>query len=381
MEIVPKFKETIVFDNGTDNSKVGYSTDDSPISITPTAVARLKRNCWMFRGSVNKEKFVGDSAITANNVYRKRFPINYGVTTNWDDMEEFWRHSFYEDLRVEPKDHPLILTEPPINPKACKERVVQIMFETFEISLLYINTQPFFTLYAAGENIGVVFDIGDSGHYSIALVDGFIVPSSIERSKLGGKYLTGYLKKLLTDNDKTLETQTKINSQQLLTKMNFLKENFCYVSKDFEKETKNIFIEERTYKVGEKSIKLGKERFQCPELMFKPQLNNIQEESVQETLYKTIMKCDVNLRDNFLKNIVLAGGSSYFVGFKERLHSELKSLVSQETEVKIFAPKYRKYSSWYGASLFASTIENKNLWLDEETYNQYGPTIVHNIST
>merc|ERR1711962_1666453 len=61
-----------------------------------------------------------------------KYPIDHGVVTNWDDMEKVWNHAFYEELRITPEDSAMMRTEAPLNPKANREKMTQIMFETFQ---------------------------------------------------------------------------------------------------------------------------------------------------------------------------------------------------------------------------------------------------------
>ena len=88
-------------------------------------------------------------------------PIEHGILTNWVDMERIVHQTFYNKLRVAPQEHPLLLTEAPLHPKANRERMTQIIFETFNVPAMYVARQAVLSLYALGRTTGVVLDSGD----------------------------------------------------------------------------------------------------------------------------------------------------------------------------------------------------------------------------
>ena len=49
-----------------------------------------------------------------------KHPIQRGVITEWNEMEEIWNHTFAKGLRVDPSEYSVLLTEPPSNSKAIR---------------------------------------------------------------------------------------------------------------------------------------------------------------------------------------------------------------------------------------------------------------------
>ena len=190
-------KPHIIIDNGTGYCKAGLSGEEGPRAVFPACVGYPKYASGMVGGD-KKEFFVGADAEAKRGVLKLNYPIEHGVVNNWDDMEKIWGHVFTNELRVAPEEHNVMLTEAPMNPKENREKMAQIMFETFNVPGLYIAIQAVLSLYSAGKFTGIVADSGDGVTHFVPIFDGYSLPHAVIRLDLAGRDLTEYMMKLLT---------------------------------------------------------------------------------------------------------------------------------------------------------------------------------------
>jgi actin-related protein len=81
----------------------------------------------------HEENYVGEAALSRKGLLTLEYPIEYGLVTNWDDMVHIWHHTFYNVLQVAPEEHPVLLTEAALNPKANREKMTEVWETVFLI--------------------------------------------------------------------------------------------------------------------------------------------------------------------------------------------------------------------------------------------------------
>ena len=125
-------------------------------------------------------------------------------------MEKVWHHTLYSELRVSPEEHPILMTEASLNPKLNREKMTQIMFETFNVPCLYVNVQAVLALYSSGRTTGVVLDSGEGISHTVPIYEGYAIPHAIQKILLAGKDLTEYLREILKERGLNFTTPAEL---------------------------------------------------------------------------------------------------------------------------------------------------------------------------
>jgi len=83
------------------------------------------------------------------------------------------------------------------------------------------------------------------------------------------------------------------------------------------------------------------------------------------------------MRKTLYSSIVLAGGSTMFNGFGDRLLKEATALAPKGTKIKIFASPERQFNTWIGGSILAALTTFKKMWVSHADWEEEGPNVLH----
>ncbi|CAP28660.1 Protein CBG08925 [Caenorhabditis briggsae] len=311
----------VVIDSGSSSIKAGFACETKPRVVISSVTGQLKKQSE----ERNKYRPVEKDTQLKNDILEMRSPIQRGIVIDWDGATELWENAF-NNLRITPKCHPMLLTESPFTTNADREKMTEIFFETFNTPGVCFANQAIMSLFGSGRTTGIVIESGEHATHVTPIYKGKVITGAVSHLDIGGHQLTEYLTTMVSaERSHIFPNGAKLDMARQI------KENIGYVVLDYELELATFAAVDsikRSYDFGNgRAVSFGKEIFRFSEAMFKPSLVGKTSDGVPELVWKSIIKTQPDIEEALLGNICLTGGNTMLTGFKERMEHELAALI------------------------------------------------------
>lgn len=420
--------QALVVDIGTSSLRAGYAGDDTPKAIIPTSYGYIPSapdaDVPMGEGgepgaptngnTVGKKYsqiFIGQSGPS---MWRPGMeignPLVDGLIQDFNPISPLIRNALDEGLRVDPSEHPVLVTEPTWNTPANREKMAEIMFEEFNVPAFYIANTGVLNAFAAGKGSALVIDIGQSNASVTPVVDGFVLRKGLAHSPLP-QFIHALSRNVLfnpTNNRPAIElwphqliaTKTPVDLGQKPI-FSLRQDRIAQTTASWRLWAEAKEVDEWIQTVAAVSDQgwndhvmartqprqyefptgyasnFGAERYQVGEHLFNGNTGNPnQPKVIPHLVTEALRACDPELRQVLVSNIVLTGGGSLFSGLADRLSVEMSRAYPH---LKIHAPGNpveRRYGGWLGGSILASLGTFHQLWISKEEWQEHGKAIV-----
>lgn len=373
MEISDKKANIIIIDLGTNSIKFGFNTDLFPKYVIPNMIGRVKSNS--FSPIKNYDNYYcGYDALYNSSSLDLSYPLldNNGKffpkVEYIKDFEKIFYYIFREKLQIEEMNYNVLLIDSIFTSLKEQEIIVQILFEKFKIYNLHFEPQSVMSLYSTSKSSGLMINSGEMLTEIVPIYEGYIISDCINRFPVGGYDLT---KKFMEKYNKDFEENNVCNKYYMGQK---IKEKFSQIfpsRKDYEDTiNKNETNKQEYYLPDGNTIEISNEIYEIPELIFNPELLNIQGQNLPEIIVDTINKCEISTRKELFNNIILGGGNTCIRGFDQRLKNEINNL--KKKNCGIIALEEREYSAWIGASRISTWGSFDTQWIMRSEYFNRG---------
>lgn len=320
------------------------------------------------------------------------------------------------------QENPLLMTEAPWQSAKSREKAIEIIMENWGCPAFWLSRTPVLAAFAAGKATALVIDVGGANTSVTAVHDGMLLKRSIQRSTVGGLWLSSQIRSMWDTSDPKVtltptfmvENKTPVDAtspaQARFRKFAFpIKDSFrAYEEERVLTEFKESVVEVwrgpgryntpgtedfvksqpgRVFEMPDGYNQMWREqRFHATEGMWDesagfplPEAERITKgQTIPELIKAALNAVDVDLRGNLLANIVVTGATSLINGFSDRLHNELTAMYPG-LKIKIHAAgltSERRFGAWIGGSILGSLGTFHQMWISRKEYEENGAGIV-----
>eukprot|EP01047_Picozoa_sp_COSAG01_P009218 COSAG01_NODE_375_length_17945_cov_175.968284_11_plen_413_part_00 len=355
-----------------------------------------------------------------------------GLISNWDAVERLWSHVMLMGVGVDPRQHPVLLSEPVHTTAELREKTATAMFEGHRVPACFLAKNAVLTAYACGRSTALVFKSGGARTVAVPVVEGWAMAPQALSLDVGGEQLsTALLEQLSGAGQTPLRPRSTVMTSASGEVVDFDIESFRPSYREFwlhdlahaikasgcirfgaaaagaaaggagadaDAPPKSFELPDgKKLDVGpEYSARLGSMCFAASEsdgdAMDTDEGQGGAAASSEGGAYAQLIteaikgaKLNVEVSKELYGSVIVSGGNTLFPGFVDQLHNEtyarLKA-VSPALSAKLRmvvseSARQRHYATWIGGSIVASLSSFAQLWVTEEEYHETGPGIVH----
>ena len=392
MDVKPEYlKLPIIIDIGSGIIKAGISGQESPKTIFPNYIGEPKYSKVLRSFSKSnqemKEQYIGKDCSKYLGILKLRYPVKNGIFENEQDILTVFKY-IYQNLEInneEIREHPILITEPLLNPYSNREKIASALFENLSAPAIFFASQPILSLFSTSNTSGVILESGEGVTQSCVVYEGYSIPNSYIRNNYGGRDVTDYFQTLLKKQGYSFSTTSefeivrKIKEEICFTIVGSSSNNPLSNISNLEIGNKNKSESSNTYNLPDgNAIKIGEEKSLAPEILFNPSIIGSEHSSFQEMIVTSINKVDIDLRKNLFNNILISGGNTLFKGIQEKFHTEIKYLSPKNMKVRIHSPGNRLLSCWTGGNVISTLEIFKKMWVTRDDWSEKGnKSIIH----
>ena len=160
----------VVIDSGAQTTKSGFGGEENPKYCFPSLVAKPRYNIQEFFEDV--DLYFGNDGLERKEVMEITHSVTSDTRLNFNAMKQIWRHIYHDELKVEPEEQPVLLSESPLNEADDREKMVEFFFEDLKVPAFYLCPQAVLALYSSGKTTGVVLDSGLNYSFASVVYEG-----------------------------------------------------------------------------------------------------------------------------------------------------------------------------------------------------------------
>lgn len=277
----------IVFDNGSWSCRVGWASCDKPNLVFKNLIAKPRKE----RGKKDGETQVGNDISNIEAVrFQLKTQFDKNVLTHYDVQEQILDYVFsHLSINTEGTvNHPIVMTEPFLNPNYSRSLVSELLFECYQVPHVAYGIDSLFSYQFNGweGQSGVIIACGYQCTHVIPVINGCVDASKAKRIDLGGFNVTHHLHKLLQ-----LKYPSHMNSITLSRSEEILWD-YGFVATDYREHLKK-WLDAEFYNANVVKVQL-------PYTVATPNLTTEQQKDRRKELAKKLVEMNARKREERL---------------------------------------------------------------------------------